>query len=108
MKSNTNQKLPHYGIATIPNLNGSAPPQPTSEELGGKQDSSSASRKGPLMKAVLEFYYPDDEYKLQHAMRGSEYYDALCDIDEILASPLTKADAYSKIRKVIFEVLEGT
>jgi hypothetical protein len=41
-------------------------------------------------------------------MRGSEYYDALCEIDEILSSPLTKADAYSKIRKVIFEVLEGT
>ena len=106
MKSNTNQKSPHYGIATIPNLNGSMPRKPTSEELGEKQDSSSASRKGPLMKAVLEFYYPDDEYKLQHAMRGSEYYDALCDIDEILASPLTKADAYSRIRKVIFDVLE--
>ena len=108
MKSNTNQKSSHYGITTIPNLNGSMPHKPTSEELGEKQDSSSASRKGPLMKAVLEFYYPDDEYKLQHAMRGSEYYDALCDIDEILSSPLTKADAYSKIRKVIFEVLEGT
>jgi hypothetical protein len=108
MKSNINQKLSPYGIATIPNLNGSTPHQPTSEELGGKQDSSSASRKAPLMKAVLEFYYPEDEYKLQHAMRGSEYYDALCDIDEILASPLTKADAYSKIRKVIFDVLEGT
>ena len=108
MKSNINQKLSPYGIATIPNLNGSTPHQPTSEELGERQDSSYASRKAPLMKAVLEFYYPDDEYKLQHAMRGSEYYDALCDIDEILASPLTKADAYSKIRKVIFEVLEGT
>jgi hypothetical protein len=108
MKSNINQKSSRYGIATIPNLNGSTPPQPTYEELGAKQDCSSASPKGPLMKAVLEFYYPEDEYKLQHAMRGSEYYDALCEIDEILASPLTKADAYSKIRKVIFDVLEGT
>ena len=63
---------------------------------------------GPLMKAVLEFAYPDDEYKLQHAMKGSEYYDALCDIDEILASPLTKADAYGKVKKVIFDVLEAT
>lgn len=108
MKSNINQKSSRYGIATIPNLNGSTPHQPTSEELGGKQDCSSASPKGPLMKAVLEFYYPDDEYKLQHAMKGSEYYDALCEIDEILSSPLTKADAYTKIRKVIFEVLGGT
>ena len=58
------------------------------------------------MKAVLEFHYPDDEYKLQHAMRGTEYYEALCEIDNILAAPFTKADAYGKIRKVIFEVLE--
>jgi hypothetical protein len=108
MKSNINQKSSRYGIATIPNLNGSTPHQPTSEELGEKQDSSFASPKGPRMKAVLEFTYPQDEHRLQHALKGSEYYDALCDIDEILASPLTKADAYSKIRKVIFEVLEGT
>jgi hypothetical protein len=108
MNLNINQKLSPYGIATIPNSSGSMPPRQMCEELGEKQDCSSASRKVPLMKAVLEFYYPDDEYKLQHAMRGSEYYEALCEIDEILTSPLTKADAYSKIRKVIFEVLEGT
>jgi hypothetical protein len=29
------------------------------------------------MKAVLEFYYPEDEERLQHAMKGTEYYDAL-------------------------------
>jgi hypothetical protein len=61
----------------------------------------------PLMKAVLEFEYPDDEYKLQHAMRGTEYYDALCEIDNILAMPYTKADAYGRVKKVIFEVLEA-
>jgi hypothetical protein len=63
---------------------------------------------GPLMKAVLEFAYPDDEYKLQNAIRGTEYYEALCEIDNILTMPYTKADAYSKIKKVIFEVLENT
>ena len=108
MKSNINQKLSPYGIATIPNLNGSMPPQPTYEEHGEKQDCSFASRKGPLMKAVLEFEYPDDEYKLQHAMRGAEYYDALCEIDNILAMPYTKADAYGRVKKVIFDVLEAT
>jgi hypothetical protein len=41
-------------------------------------------------------------------MRGAEYYDALCEIDNILAMPYTKADAYGRIKKVIFEVLEGT
>lgn len=57
------------------------------------------------MKALLEFAYPDDEQKLQHAMRATEYYDALCDIDNILAMPHTKAEAYIKIRAVILEVL---
>ena len=59
------------------------------------------------MKAVLEFYYPEDEYKLQHAMKGTEYYDALCEIDNILAMPYTKAEAYTKIKAVVFETLEG-
>jgi hypothetical protein len=60
------------------------------------------------MKALLEFAYPEDEHKLQNAMRGTEYYEALCDIDNILAMPYTKAEAYTKIRTVILEVLEGT
>jgi len=63
---------------------------------------------GPLMKAVLEFAYPEDEYKLEHALKGTQYYDALCEIDIILAAPYTKADAYGRVKKVIFEVLEGT
>ena len=29
------------------------------------------------MKAVLEFAYPEDEQKLQHAMHATEYYEAL-------------------------------
>lgn len=59
------------------------------------------------MKAVLEFYYPEDEHKLQHAMKGTEYYDALCEIDNILAMPYTKAEAYTKIRAVVLQTLEG-
>lgn len=59
------------------------------------------------MKALLEFAYPEDEHKLQHAMRATEYYDALCEIDNILAMPHTKAEAYTKIRAVILEVLGG-
>jgi hypothetical protein len=58
------------------------------------------------MKAVLEFYYPEDEHKLQHAMKGTEYYDALCEIDNILAMPYTKAEAYTKIRAIVLQILE--
>ena len=58
------------------------------------------------MKAVLEFAYPEDEQKLHHAMKGFDYYEALCEIDNILAMPYTKADAYAKVKKVIFEILE--
>jgi hypothetical protein len=60
------------------------------------------------MKAVLEFQYPEDEYKLEHALKGTQYYDALCEIDVILAAPYTKADAYGKIKKIITNILEGT
>jgi hypothetical protein len=58
------------------------------------------------MKAVLEFAYPEDEEKLQHAMHATEYYEALCEIDNILAMPYTKAEAYMKIKKVVLDVLE--
>jgi hypothetical protein len=58
------------------------------------------------MKAVLEFAYPEDENKLQHAMHATEYYEALCEIDNILAMPYTKAEAYMKIKKVVLDVLE--
>jgi hypothetical protein len=58
------------------------------------------------MKAVLEFEYPQDEYKLEHALKGTKYYDALCEIDVILAAPYTKADAYGKIKKIVTNILE--
>jgi hypothetical protein len=57
------------------------------------------------MKAVLEFEYPEDEQKLQHAMRATEYYDALCEIDNVLAMPYTKAEAYTKIRAIVLSTL---
>lgn len=60
------------------------------------------------MKALLEFAYPEDEHKLHHAMRGTEYYDALCEIDNILEMPCTKAEACTKIRAVVFKTLEET
>jgi len=58
------------------------------------------------VKAVLEFESPEDENKLQHAMHATEYYEALCEIDNILAMPYTKAEAYMKIKKVVLDVLE--
>ena len=63
------------------------------------------SRKAWRMKAVLEFQYPEDEQRLQHAMRGTDYYDALCEIDNILAMPYTKAEAYTKIRAIVLQTL---
>jgi len=57
------------------------------------------------MKAVLEFAYPEDEDKLQHAMKGGEYYDALREIESILQMPYTKADAYGKIKKIINDIM---
>ena len=105
MKSNINQKSSRYGIATIPNLNGSTPPQPTYEERGERQDSSYASPKGPLMKAVLEFTYPQDEHKLEHALKGEKYFKALCEIDNILAESRTKAETVSLIKEILDDVL---
>lgn len=72
---------------------------------GARQGYSCYSRKAWRMKAVLEFAYPDDEHKLQHALNAEKYYDALCNIDNILAMPYTKAEAYTKIRAVVLETL---
>lgn len=58
------------------------------------------------MKALLEFSYPEDEDKLQHAMKGTKYYEALVHIENILSAPFTKAEAYSQIKRVINDTLE--
>lgn len=60
------------------------------------------------MKAVLEFNYPEDEHKLEHALKGTEYYDALVAIDNILTAPFTKADAHSRIKKIVTQILGET
>ena len=57
------------------------------------------------MKAVLEFNYPEDEHKLEHALKGIAYHEALIAIDNILTAPFTKADAHSRIKKVVTQVL---
>jgi hypothetical protein len=57
------------------------------------------------MKAVLEFNYPEDEHKLEHALKGTAYYEALTAIDNILTAPFTKADAHSRIRKIVAQIL---
>ena len=58
------------------------------------------------MKALLEFDYPDDEFKLKHALKGIDYYEALVRITHILAEPCTKAEAYNRIKKIINSVTE--
>jgi hypothetical protein len=57
------------------------------------------------MKAVLEFNYPEDEHKLEHALKGTAYYEALSSIEMILTAPFTKADAHSRIKKIVTQVL---
>jgi hypothetical protein len=57
------------------------------------------------MKAVLEFNYPEDEHKLEHALKGEDYYEALTMIENILTAPFTKADAHSRIKKVVAQAL---
>lgn len=57
------------------------------------------------MKAVLEFNYPEDEQKLEHALKGAAYHEALTAIDGILTSPWGELDAHSRIKKVVAQVL---
>jgi hypothetical protein len=57
------------------------------------------------MKAVLEFNYPEDEHKLEHALKGTAYYEALVNIDNILTAPFTKAEAHIRVRKIVTQVL---
>jgi hypothetical protein len=59
------------------------------------------------MKAVLEFNYPEDEHKLKHALKGTEYFDALSEIENILTAPFTKADACARVKKIVDQILGG-
>ena len=58
------------------------------------------------MKALLEFAYPEDEFKLQHALKGVEYYEALREIELILATSYTKAESHSRIKQIITNIME--
>lgn len=61
------------------------------------------------MKAVLEFTYPQDETRLQHALRGEEYYLALVEIDRVCANPQQfgdRADMLDRIRFILEGVIE--
>ena len=73
---------------------------------GARQGYSCCSRKAWRMKAVLEFTYPDDEYELKHAMKGCDYYDALCEIENIMSHPFTKAEAYNRIKALVQKTLD--
>jgi hypothetical protein len=59
------------------------------------------------MKAVLEFNYPEDEHKLEHALKGTDYYEALTAIENILTAPFTKAEAHIRVKKIVAQVLGG-
>jgi len=51
------------------------------------------------MKAVLEFTYPQDENKLNHALKGEDYYLALVDLDRMLSSIQAEKDPMDTIRR---------
>lgn len=51
------------------------------------------------MKAVLEFTYPQDESKLNHALKGEDYYLALVDLDRMLSSIQAEKDPMDTIRR---------
>jgi hypothetical protein len=59
------------------------------------------------MKAVLEFNYPEDEDKLRHALNGTDYYNALLEIENLLNKSPNKAPKFVEMRKVINQTLEG-
>jgi hypothetical protein len=58
------------------------------------------------MKALLEFAYPEDELKLQHALKANEYYEALREIELILATSYTKVESHAKIKQIITDIME--
>jgi len=65
------------------------------------------AHKEILMKAVLEFNYPEDEDKLRHALKGTDYYNALLEIENLLNNSPNKASKFVEVREVINQTLEG-
>ena len=64
------------------------------------------TREGKLMKAVLEFNYPEDEDKLRHALNGTDYYRALLEIDKLLNESTNKLPKLKDIRDVVNKAME--
>lgn len=59
------------------------------------------------MKAVLEFTYPQDETRLQHALKGEEYYLALVEIDRVLGMDGHPEQMLERIADLVQKGLEG-
>lgn len=59
------------------------------------------------MKAVLEFTYPQDETRLQHALKGEEYYLALVEIDRVLGMDGHPEQLLERIADLVQKGLEG-
>lgn len=58
------------------------------------------------MKAVLEFNYPEDENKLRHALNGTNYYNALLEIEHLLKESTSKSPKLKEICMVIDKTME--
>ena len=57
-------------------------------------------------KAVLEFYYPEDEDKLLFALKGQEMYKALASIKMVMSAPASKAEMVSQVKTILNEIFE--
>jgi hypothetical protein len=57
-------------------------------------------------KAVLEFYYPEDEDGLLFAIKGQEMYKALASINMVMSAPASKAEMVSQIKTILNEIFE--
>jgi hypothetical protein len=57
-------------------------------------------------KAVLEFYYPEDEDGLLFAIKGQEMYKALASINMVMSAPASKAEMVSQIKTILNEIFK--
>jgi hypothetical protein len=57
-------------------------------------------------KAVLEFYYPEDEDGLLFAIKGQEMYKALASINMVMSAPASKAEMVSQIKTILNEIFQ--
>lgn len=77
--------------------------------LGADLDGYPLRRK-KIVKAILEFSYPEDEDKLRHAIHGKEAVLALCSINYMLSDMSqirSKTEAITKIKEIVKTTLEN-